>query len=338
MQSPLSCSVLTALLIALIPATSGAAGSAAFSDVPPSSPHFQAVEYLKEKGILRGYDDGTFRPGDRIGRAESLKVILAPLLSTPETVHSPFSDVPDGAWFAPFVEYARTNGIVAGPPERTAFRPADPVKEAEFLKMFFLAQGVQPSTAFSDLPLPLASDVHPADWYFPLLRYALASSMIMVDAGGHLSPGAELTRGDVALLLHRFFMYKEGRRTQALLSEAESEVMSAVRMMDQKQVEQAEYASARSLVAARGALAGNPESAVVKGAVKITEGFHSIIQAYRAGTEGRLDDVISRSKEAWATAQRAREFSPSLEKLSAQMQSIAKGMADDARELKGRAS
>ena len=77
----------------------------------------------------------------------------------------------------------------------------------------------------SALAKPLAPDASDeTQWYFPFLSYALASSMTRADGSGNLNPGAALTRGQVALLTHRFLLYREGERNQALLVEAERDM------------------------------------------------------------------------------------------------------------------
>lgn len=51
------------------------AASNVFSDVKPGEWYFDSVNSLAEKGILKGYDDGKFRPGNYINRAELAMVI-----------------------------------------------------------------------------------------------------------------------------------------------------------------------------------------------------------------------------------------------------------------------
>ncbi len=46
------------------------AANGLFSDVPSDAWYADAVERLNKKGILKGYEDGTFRPGDNVSRAE----------------------------------------------------------------------------------------------------------------------------------------------------------------------------------------------------------------------------------------------------------------------------
>ena len=47
-----------------------------FDDVDVGHPEYVALKFLKESEILHGYDDGTFKPGNLINRAEALKIIL----------------------------------------------------------------------------------------------------------------------------------------------------------------------------------------------------------------------------------------------------------------------
>lgn len=314
-----------------------AAEQQSFKDVPPSSGVFQAVEFLRAAGVLSGYSDGTFRPEAKVDRAASLKVIVAshvkPEDLTPLTT-STYTDIPAGTWYLPYAEAARQLGIIDGPPKATAFHGERPVTKVEFLKMFFVSEKVDVAGSFAEIKLPLSIDVQdPSTWYYPHLRYAITASMTSVTKEGKFSPEKQLTRGDVALLLFRYVMYRQGRRTQALLSEAETEILNILQSLDKKDITQAELASARATLAARGALAAKPDDPLVKGAIKVTEGFAALVQAYRAGSENRLQDAINLAGSAWSFAAKAKEFSPSLSSITTQMQTIAKSIADQARAL-----
>lgn len=326
-----------AAALALLPLTA-AAQTATFTDVPPSHPAFAAVEYLKAQGVLQGYADGTFKPDAKVNRAEATKIIVAPsvgadVLATATT--SVYSDVPQGAWFLPYVEAARQIlQIVDGPPKAAAFAPTRNVNKAEFIKMLLGANKVDSSTVLGEIRTGLATDVaNPDEWFYPHMRFAIASSMTMVAEDGTLNPAQELTRGQVALLLYRLEMFKQGRRTQALLTEAETEILNVLSLFESKDIVNAEYAATRSTVAARGALISAPDEAIVKGAVKISEGFQSLVGAYKAGLQGDLNGTITLSGTAWNSAAKAMEFSPGLTQVATQMQGIAKGLADEARAL-----
>lgn len=319
---------------ALIPSL---ASAAPFKDVATDSPLFEAAEYLRANNVISGYSDGTFRPNQKVNRAEALKLIIAPLLKSDalaQLTTTPFSDVKTGDWYLPYVEAARQNSIIDGPPSKTAFNGVKPVTKMEFIKMLLLAFRVDPGT-YSEIRLPLSTDVTDPDaWFYPYLRYALASSMTMITGEGTLDPGRELTRGDTAFLLYRFLMYRSGKRTQALLSEAESEIMIVLGSLKENNAVQAEYASARALLAARGADSGAPNQPVVQGALKITEAFRAIVRAYKAGMSQQFDEAIRLCGDAWNLATKAKELSPALASLSDQVQALSKNLADSARAAK----
>lgn len=314
-----------------------AVSAASFSDVPDTHPAYVSIEYLKEEGIIGGYPDGTFQPDKKVNRAEAIKIIVSQLTSQEDLAaytSSDFTDVPAGAWFLPYVEAGKEKGIIDGPPKKAAFNGANPVLKVEFIKMLMLGNGENPDS-YSEIRLPLSEDVTDVDqWYYPYLRYAMTASMIIISPDGTLQPGAELTRAETAMLIHRYMMYKQGRRVQALLSLAENEILIVLAMMEEENITGAEYASARSLLAARGAFASHQDSNVVKGALKTSEAFRSLIRGYKAGSTGDLDESIRLGGEAWNLASSAREFNPDLQVLSEKVQEMAKNMADSARALK----
>lgn len=336
----LSSHLVLSLLIATLPSGAYAQSGQSFSDVPPGHWAYEAAEYLKSNGVLQGYADGTFKPDAAVKRAEAVKILAAALIPAEKLAtytSTVYGDAPAGVWYIPYIEGAReVLGIIDGPPKTSTFNGGNNVKKVEFLKMMLLANKIDPGASYGEINLPLATDVtNPSEWYYPYMRYAISSSVTMVDANGDLTPAKELTRGEVALLMYRLDMYKQGRRTQALLSETESEILNILNLLEIKELPQAHYSSARALLAARGALASKPDEAIVKGAVKTAEGFRLLLLAYESGISGQLDAVITQAGEAWQLAQKAREFSPALDALATQMQTLAKNMADEARALKG---
>jgi len=307
-----------------------------FTDLPPDHPVYAAAEYLKSQGIISGYDDGTFRPENKVNRAEALKLIIAPLVpqeQLAQVTSTVYEDIEQEAWFIPYVEAARQNGIIDGPPDKTTFLGGNPVVKVEFFKMLELAHQTDPLGSFSDIRLPISSDVSDVQsWFYPYMRYALTSSMIMIGQDGLLHPDTQLTRGATALYLHRFLMYKQARRTQALLSEAENELIIILNMLEKDNLPEGQYAAARSILAARGALIKRPDETMVKGAVKITEAFYQIVLAYSHGKDGELQKVVDSAGEAYRLAEKAMDFDGNLTTIAEQVQQIAKNMADSARE------
>lgn len=309
------------------------AATPSFTDVPVQNDHYAAIEYLKNDGVLSGYDDGTFRPEQPVNRAEATKLIVAMQTSDEmDVVETGFADVQSDAWFAPYVGYAlRTLRIIDGPPQRTTFVPQRNVTRAEFLKMYLLASGADPLTSFGDITFPLSDDAASAEeWHYPYMRYALAASMIE-PSGGELNPGQELTRGDVADILYYALLYHDGKRTQALLSATETDVLNVFRLTEAGELSAARQAAGRAVVFSRGALAARPDDSTVKAAVKTAEGTVALVNAAMSLADRNAASTVDAASTAWHLGQKAQEFSSSLNALSQQLQNFATKMADAAR-------
>jgi hypothetical protein len=98
-----------------------------YSDVEPGQP---AVSWAAAAGIVNGFGDGTFRPGDDVNRAQAV-MMLWKVAGQPAVAGSPpFSDVPDSAWYAAGVTWAASHGLLDGFGDGT-FRPTDAVNRAQ---------------------------------------------------------------------------------------------------------------------------------------------------------------------------------------------------------------
>lgn len=121
-------------VLGLIPVSP--AFAAAFTDIG-SSPYNEAISSLKDKGVLEGYTDGSFKPGSGINRAEFLKIILRGSGITLTTETGCFPDVKD-EWFAPYVCTAKKLEIIGGYPDGL-FHPERDVNFVEAAKILSLA-------------------------------------------------------------------------------------------------------------------------------------------------------------------------------------------------------
>lgn len=338
MRKFLSGLVVVSSLLVHAPAVAQTA-SANFSDVPTNHPAYQAIVYLQSQGILKGYSDGTFKPNQLVERAAAVKMVLAGRITDEQaaSLQNPgFSDIGSDAWYKGYVAKAVELGIIDGPNKSPAFNGGKAVVLAEFLKILLRAQQMD-ANAYSEITSPLAVDVTDANaWFYPYVRLGMASSILQVDANGNLNPNKQLTRADVAMAVYHLLMYKQQRRTQALLTLAETELSgNVIGNLNPQGLTAAKMAQARALLAVRGALTSRPDVGVVKGAVKVTEGFGALVRAYEAGVSGKLDDVLTLTKQAYDLANQAKEFTSTLNEIAASMQTIAHNMANEARAKKG---
>jgi hypothetical protein len=167
-----------------------------FSDIAPDHPNAKAIEYLKDKNILSGNPDGSFRPQGTINRAEFAKVILLALNIKPEPATGErFSDVPQDAWFATYAETAAKNGLIKGYPDGS-FGPANTINRAELFTMLSRAaeQNEANGSAFADVP--------EGSWFAAAAEFAGENELL--DFGSRFYPAQVMTRAEVAESVSRF--------------------------------------------------------------------------------------------------------------------------------------
>lgn len=121
---------------------------AAFVDVSSTNEYSAAINYVQSEGIVSGYPDGTFKPGNTINRAEFTKIVVEAIAgSSYGTGSGCFSDV-SSEWFAPYVCYAKAEGIIGGYPDGS-FKPGNSINFVEAAKIIgesFGAIGVEIET------------------------------------------------------------------------------------------------------------------------------------------------------------------------------------------------
>lgn len=147
----------------LVEETSSAVNS--FTDVPNSArpnessdrkERRQVVYTAVAKGIVEGYEDGSFRPDEHINRAEAMKVLL--LAAKPEILHEPYGNIPDFSdvtgdeWFGSYVKLGNAYSIVDGFPDGS-FRPGHPITRAEASKVVLLLMVTNPRVNGYIIPL-----------------------------------------------------------------------------------------------------------------------------------------------------------------------------------------
>lgn len=108
-----------------------------FPDMDTTHWAYDVVGTGYAEGIIHGYGDGLFRPDQRVTRAELVKIfLLAAGYELPKLVSYSFSDVPEYAWYYPYVSYAFSLSIVEGYADGL-FRPDQKVTRAEAAKIAY---------------------------------------------------------------------------------------------------------------------------------------------------------------------------------------------------------
>ncbi|MBM7649056.1 dienelactone hydrolase [Bacillus ectoiniformans] len=100
-----------------------------FTDVPSDSEFLPYIRFLKQKGILSGYENGTFKPNETLTRAQMAKIlsIAFELNGKPK---QPFKDVKSEFWAADYIDALAANGITTGKTDGT-FSPNQTVTRGQ---------------------------------------------------------------------------------------------------------------------------------------------------------------------------------------------------------------
>lgn len=166
-----------------------------------------AIEELVSRGIINGYEDGTFRPNDTMTRAEFAAIVVRALGLQPEA-NDIFGDIQASSWYAGYVGTANTYGIVNGVSD-TAFQPGSTITRQEAAVMVARAAklcGMNTSMSESEIRNVLAQ----FDDYMEVAGWAQTSMAVcyhenILDSSAlKIQPATAVTRSDIAEML--FYM------------------------------------------------------------------------------------------------------------------------------------
>lgn len=131
------------LVLAMILGSVSLAFATDFSDTKDTE-YAEAANLLTDLGVISGYADGTFKPGNSITRAEFAAMMVRALgfnVAGTSAV-TKFSDVPAEYWASTYIKYASELGIIYGYNDGT-FRPKNNITNDEAIAMLVRALGYQ---------------------------------------------------------------------------------------------------------------------------------------------------------------------------------------------------
>ena len=188
--------------------------SALFSDMAFGTWYYQDVRDSVATGLIKGYNDGTFRPNASIRRSEVV-TILYRAADSPETQGTPgFPDVPAGCFYEQALTWAVENEIVLGYSDGL-FHPNEPVTRAQLATLFCRFAG-------ADGADPSSLDVFPdrasvPGWAEQALAWAVEKELVKgnrVDGRVYLQPTGQATRAQFVTILQRYLSTATKEETQ----------------------------------------------------------------------------------------------------------------------------
>lgn len=136
----------TVLVLTVLTVPAEAAG---FTDVPEGHRYHLQVQVLAQLGVIQGYNDGSFRPGEGLTRQQFAKMLVESMrIPVSEEDVSPFPDVPlsgsEGLYPDNYVAAAARAGVVNGMRLESGeyvFRPGRSISLAQLVTMISRGAG-----------------------------------------------------------------------------------------------------------------------------------------------------------------------------------------------------
>ena len=145
MKRRIACLLICVCLLLCMALPAGAQDEgAAFTD-RGSIRNVGAVQMLVDLGLISGYDDGTFRPGNFITREEVAKLVAILCTENPEAPADVYFYDAQNSWALGYIGYCAGQGIIAGD-GMGSFRPKDNVTAQELAKMLLVILGQDPAS------------------------------------------------------------------------------------------------------------------------------------------------------------------------------------------------
>lgn len=182
------------------------------------------IEALYRKNIVQGKRKGIFSPDEYLTRAEFIKIALGAIEHELEPVtglsESPFRDITNDMWYAPYLIDAKRKNLIKGYSDNS-FRPNQRINRVEALKILFsafefpldyrLEEKERKNNINSDQYLDLMED----EWYFKYVAFAIENEIMQgkeeLGTGNQrrFTPSDRITRAEMAKITIKAIELKE---------------------------------------------------------------------------------------------------------------------------------
>lgn len=186
--------ILTLLLltVAILPTQSEAS-----QKFPDLKPYGQAeINRLIDAQIIKGFPDGSFRPDEKVTRAEAMMMVARALNYSDQQSDTNFPDVPKSHFASGAIKKGSDNGIITGYPDGYYY-PAKPITRAEMAVILTRAFPMH-QTIFNHF-----HDVNPAKFGGREINHLATSGITNGYLDGTFRPNQDITRHEFSLLLAR---------------------------------------------------------------------------------------------------------------------------------------
>ena len=183
-------------------------GQSQLIDVSPGAWYYDAVEFVFERGIMQGVGGNRFDPQGTFTRAASTATLFRVhndrVANTGDSRQNNFNDV-GNTWYAPYVTWANSNGIVNGT-SPTTFAPSNNITRQEIVTLLYrFAQFRGYNTNAPSGQLNRFTDRGQiATWANSAMNWAVYTGVMSGRPNNIIAPTDNLTRAEAAQLLMNF--------------------------------------------------------------------------------------------------------------------------------------
>lgn len=187
-----ACIVATTMMIPTVHA------GAAFTDVPKTEWYATPIDKLAKYDIIKGYEDGTFKPQQHVTRAQAATIFANALrLNTKDVPKPRYIDITAASGHYRAVAALTKKGVFQNGPY---FEPNKPLTRQQMAKLLVEAFNLKSSgiVTFTDVPAK--------SWSY---RYiGTLGALGITTTQGEFSPHAPITRAQLAAFIERTIDYK----------------------------------------------------------------------------------------------------------------------------------
>ena len=169
-----------------------------YSDVDAGSWYADAVEYVRDSGLMSGTTATTFEPSGATTRAMLAMTLYRAAGSPAVSGSDTFTDTQDGAWYADAVLWAAQAGIISGY-GGGLFGAEDPVSREQIAAILWRYAG-SPEAQSEDF----ADESTISAWAADAVDWARSAGVMTGREGGRFAPQANVTRAETAVILRAF--------------------------------------------------------------------------------------------------------------------------------------
>ena len=188
-----------ALVLSLNLTAFAAVEDTGFSDVAADAWYADAVEYVRDNGLMSGTSATTFAPEGTMTRAMLATTLYRAAGSPAVSGSDSFTDTADGAWYADAVLWASQRGVISGY-GNNLFGTNDPVTREQIATILWRYAG-SPS---ADVGQDFADESEIASYAAAAVDWARANGVVSGVDGNRFLPRNNATRAQVAAMLMRF--------------------------------------------------------------------------------------------------------------------------------------